>query len=76
MTESDLPYIKPVPEIPPETDEVLSPSPDVKNPLPNHEPIEKMETGSLECPICGRSFKTKVDLDLHIIKDHKQTKKT
>lgn len=76
MTEPDLPYIKPVPEIPPETDETLSPSPDVKNPLHNHEPIEKMDPGTLDCPICGRSFKTKVDLDLHIIMEHKQTKKT
>jgi hypothetical protein len=75
MTEPDLPYIKPVPEIPPETDEALSPTSDVKNPLHNHEPIEKMETGALDCPICGRSFKTKVDLDLHIIMEHKQTKK-
>ena len=75
MTEPDLPYIIPVPEIPPETNEVLPPSPDAKNPLPNHEPIEKMETGALDCPICGRSFKTKVDLELHIIADHKQTKK-
>jgi hypothetical protein len=75
MTESDLPYIKSVPE-PLETDEKLSPSPDVKNPLPNHESIEKNEPESFDCPICGRPFKTKVDLDLHIIKDHKQTKKT
>ncbi len=41
MTEPDLPYPKPGPEIPPETNEVIPPSPDVKNPLPNHEPIEK-----------------------------------
>ena len=76
MTEQDLPYIIPVPEIPPETDEVLSPSPDVKNPLPNHEPIEKNETEAFDCPICGRPFKTKVDLELHILTEHKQPKRT
>jgi len=75
MTEPDLPYLKPVPE-PPETNEDLSPSPDVKNPLPDHEPIEKNELEGFVCPICGRSFKTKVDLDLHIVTEHKQTKKT
>jgi len=75
MTEPDLPYLKPVPE-PPETNEDLSPSPDVKNPLPEHEPIEKNEPEGFVCPICGRSFKTKVDLDLHIISELKQTKKT
>jgi len=75
MTEPDLPYLKPVPE-PPETNEDLSPSPDVKNPLPEHEPIEKNEPEGFVCPICGRSFKTKGDLDLHIIPEHKQTKKT
>jgi Zinc finger, C2H2 type len=75
MTESDLPYIKPGPEIPSETNEFISPSPDVKNPLPNHEPIEKMETEPFICPVCGKSFNTKNDLDLHMAKNHNQTKK-
>jgi len=75
MTESDLPYIKPEPEIPPETNEVIPPSPDVKNPLPNHEPIEKMEIDAFICPVCGKSFNTKDDLDLHMAKNHGQIKK-
>jgi hypothetical protein len=75
MTEPDLPSAKPVPEIPLETNEVIPPSPDVKNPLPNHEPIEKEETESFICPVCGKSFSTKADLDLHIEKDHGQLMK-
>ncbi len=31
-------FAKPVPEIAPETNEAIPPSPDVENPLPNHEP--------------------------------------
>ena len=75
MTESDLPYIKPIPEIPPETNEVVPPSPDVKNPLPNHEPSEKEETETFLCPVCGKSFNTKADLDLHMEKEHGQIDK-
>ncbi len=76
MTEPDLPYIKPPPELPPETKETMQPSPDVANPLPEHEPIEVVETDAFICPICGKSFKTKVDLDLHLAVDHKEAKKT
>ncbi len=75
MTEPDLPFIKPGPEISSETNELIPPSPDVKNPLPNHEPIEKMETETFICPVCGKSFDTKDDLDLHMAKSHGQTKK-
>ena len=75
MTEPDLPYNRPGPEIPPETNELIPPSPDVKNPLPNHEPIEKMETEAFICPVCGKSFITKADLDLHMIKNHGRVKK-
>lgn len=75
MTESDLPYIKPESEIPPEANEVVPPSPDVKNPLPYHDPIEKEETAAFICPVCGKSFSTKADLDLHMAKNHGQTKK-
>jgi protein-disulfide isomerase len=75
MTEPDLPYIKPTPEIPPETNEVTPPSPDVKNPLPNHEPLEKMENEDFICPVCRKTFNTKADLDLHIAKSHGQTTK-
>jgi hypothetical protein len=75
MTESDLPYVKPVPEISPETNEVVPPLPDVKNPLPNHEPSEKEETEAFVCPVCGKSFSTKADLDLHMEKDHGQINK-
>mgnify|MGYP002814156911 CR=1 FL=1 len=75
MTESDLPYIKPELEIPPETNEVIPPSPDVKNPLLDHEPLEKEETEAFNCPFCGKSFSTKDDLDLHIAKNHGQSKK-
>jgi hypothetical protein len=75
MTESDLPFIKPEPEIPSEANEVIPPSPDVKNPLPNHEPIEKLETEDLICPVCGKPFKNKADLDLHIAKNHGRIKK-
>ena len=70
MTEPDLPYIKPGPELPPETNEIIPPSPDVKNPLPNHEPTGKEETEAFICPICRRSFSTNADLDLHMAKDH------
>ena len=42
MAEPDLPSVKPEPEIPQEKNELIPPSPDVKNPLPNHEPIEKI----------------------------------
>jgi hypothetical protein len=76
MTEPDLPYVKPIPEIPPETNEVIPPSPDVKNPLPNHEPNEKEETEAFMCPVCGKSFNTKAELDLHTEKDHWQINKT
>jgi hypothetical protein len=75
MTEPDLPTIKPAPEIPPETNELISPSPDVKNKLPNHEPIEKEVTEDFICPVCGKFFNTKADLDLHMLKDHGQIKK-
>ena len=75
MTEPDLPYIKPEPEISPETNEVVPPSPDVKNPLPNHEPTEKLETEDLICPVCGKPFNNKADLDLHMEKDHGQINK-
>jgi len=68
MTESDLPYIKPEPEIPPEANEVVPPSQDVKNPVPSHEPIETMEIGAFNCLVCGRSFIIKADLDLHMQK--------
>ena len=75
MTKEDLPFIVPPSDLPPDTNENISPSPDVKNPLPNHEPIENMETETFDCPICRKSFYTKTDLDLHMIKKHKQTKK-
>ena len=75
MPEPDLPAVKPELEIPPETNEVIPPSLDVKNPLPNHEPIEKEETEDFICPVCGKSFSTKSDLDLHIEKDHGQLTK-
>jgi hypothetical protein len=75
MTEPELPYVNPAPEIPPETNEFLSPSPDVTNPLPDHEPLEKAETEDFICPVCGESFTTKAGLDLHMEKDHKQIKK-
>ena len=75
MTEPDLPYPKPAPEIPPETNEPIPPSPDVKNPLPNHEPLEKLENEDFVCPVCGKSFNTKGELDLHMEKSHGQIKK-
>ena len=75
MTESDLPYIKPELEVPPEANEVVPPSPDVKNPLPNHDPIEKDDTESFVCPVCKKSFNTQTDLDIHMTKNHGQTKK-
>jgi hypothetical protein len=75
MTEPDLPYIKPGPELPPETNEIIPPSPDVKNPLPKHEPIEKVENEAFVCPVCGKAFNIKADLDLHMQKSHGQIKK-
>jgi hypothetical protein len=74
MIESDLPYIKPVPEIPPEAN-VVPPSADVKNPLPDHEPIEKEKTEAFICPVFRKSFSIKADLDLHMEKDHGQINK-
>ena len=76
MTETDLPFIKPPPESSQETDDNIAPSADVKNPLPDHEPIENMEIGTFDCPICGKSFNTKTDFDLHMITNHRQTEKT
>ena len=73
MTESDLPYIKP--DLSPETNELIQPSSDVKNPLPNHKPIEKVETGDFVCLVCGKSFNTKAELDVHMAKNHRQTQK-
>lgn len=70
MTESDLPYIKPELESPPDANKVVPPSPDVKNPLPDHEPLQKEETEAFVCPVCGKSFITKGDLDLHMEKEH------
>ena len=75
MAEPDLPFIKPGPEVPPETNESLTPTRDVKNPLPNHEPIENVETEDLICPVCGKRFNNKADLDLHMAKDHGNKKK-
>jgi hypothetical protein len=75
MTEPDLPYIKPGPGIPPETNEIIPPSPDVKNPLPDHEPNEKSEIAAFICPVCRKPFNNKADLDLHMAKDHGQIKK-
>jgi hypothetical protein len=75
MTESDLPYIKPELEIPSETNGVTPPSPDVKNPLPHHDPNEKLETEAFICPVCGKSFQSKTDLDWHVAKKHGQIKK-
>jgi hypothetical protein len=75
MTESDLPFIKPGPEIPPETNEHILPSPDVKNPLPKHDPAEKLETEAFICPVCGKSFNNKADLDLHMATIHGNKKK-
>ena len=74
MTESDLPYIKTPPELPSETNENISPSPDVENPLPSHDPIEIIETMTFNCPICGKSFNSKIELDLHIAIVHKQNR--
>ncbi len=75
MTEPDLPYVKPAQEIPPETNELIPPSPDVKNPLPNHEPVENVEIEVFICPVCGKSFTNKTDLDLHMSRNHGQLKK-
>ena len=75
MTEPELPYPKPAPEIPPETNELIPPSPDVTNPLHKHEPIEKEATEAFICLVCGKSFNTKAELDLHIEKDHGQINK-
>jgi Zinc finger, C2H2 type len=72
MAEPDLPPVEPLPEISQEINEVVPPSADVKNTLPNHEPIEEEETEAFICPVCGRSFSTKADLDLHMEKDHGQ----
>jgi hypothetical protein len=75
MTEPDLPFIKPGPEIPPETNELIPPTSDVKNPLPNHESAEKQETEEFICPVCGKPFNNKADLDLHMAKNHGNKKK-
>jgi len=75
MTEPDLPFIKPGPEIPAEANELIPPSSEVKNPLPNHDPAEKLESEDFICSICGKPFNNKADLDVHMAKDHGNTKK-
>jgi hypothetical protein len=75
MTEPDVPYAKPATDLSQETNEVTPPSPDVKNPLPDHDPLEKMELGAFICPVCGKSFTTKAELDLHLARNHRLTTK-
>jgi len=74
MTEPDLPFIKQEPENNPESNEVAPPSPDVKNTLPDHEPLENVDMETFICPVCGKPFNTKAELDLHIAKNHGQTR--
>jgi hypothetical protein len=76
MTEPDFPFIKPGPEIPAEANELIPPSSEVKNPLPNHDSAEKLESEDFICSVCGKSFNNKVDLDLHMATNHRQTKKS
>jgi hypothetical protein len=75
MAEPDVPYAKPATDLSQETNEVTPPSPDVKNPLPDHDPLEKLELGAFICPVCGKSFNTKADLDLHLARNHRLTTK-
>jgi hypothetical protein len=75
MAEPDVPYVKPATDLSQETNEVIPPSPDVKNPLPDHDPLEKPELGDFICPVCGKSFNTKADLDLHLARKHRLTTK-
>jgi len=70
MTEPDFPYKKPQPENPPEENDIPT-SPDIKNPKIEEQPIEQEEAGLFRCRICGRSFNTQAELDLHMGTSHK-----
>jgi hypothetical protein len=75
MTEPDLLFIKPGPEIPAEANELIPPSSDVKNHLPNHDTAVKLESEDFICSVFGKPFSNRADLDLHMAKDHGNRKK-
>jgi len=70
LTEPDFPYKKPPIEIPPEKEKPISPSPDIKKPKPEDQPVEKEEAGTSAILISGRSFNTQSELDLHMSASH------
>ncbi len=79
MTEPDFPYKKP-PENLPERGEAIPPSPDIVKPKPERQPIKENEarkkgTGIFTCSICGKTFNTQSELDLHTATAHKTAKK-
>ncbi len=80
MTEPDFPYKKPPPENPPERGDVKPPSPDITKLKSEGKPIKGNEgeakgAGIFTCSICGKSFNTQSELDLHTATAHKTAKK-
>jgi len=72
MTEPDFPYKKPQPENPPEKEGEIPPSPDIKKkPKPENQLPKNKSAGVFTCRICGRSFNTQGELDLHMGTSHK-----
>jgi len=67
MTEPDFPYKKPRPENPPD---IIPPSPDIEKPKPERQPPRK-KGRVFTCRICGRTFITQAELDLHMGTSHK-----
>ncbi len=79
MTEPDFPYKKPPPENPPERG-VIPPSPDIAKHKPEEQPLRgnrnrAKQTGIFTCSICGKSFNTQSELELHTATAHITAKK-
>jgi hypothetical protein len=72
MIESDFPTLNQCRKFLQKQMKLFPPSPDVKNQLPDHEPIEKEKKEVFICPVCRKSFSIKADLDLHTEKDRGQ----
>lgn len=80
MTEPDFPYKKPPPENPAVREKGTQSSPDVTEPKIEEESTKGnegkvKEAGTFTCSVCGKSFNTQSELDLHTSTAHKTAKK-